>query len=383
MSHLRRRFLRGGLALVSVALVVLVGSGDLRAQVQRPGTAAGAAPQGQPPRAQAPGVQAQAPGLQAPGPQAQTPQARPQQGQAPGKVQPQPGRPAAQGAQGQAAGVQTASGQGAAPRPPQPSFPQLTPEQAAALERLLGAWEARNAAVKTWSCEFYKWEYNAFGPVGPAGDRMAFAESTGEIKYAMPDKGLFRVKESKQWNAQTSRYEQRPGDTGEHWVCNGTSIYEFRHGERQLRETKLPPELRGKAISDGPLPFVFGAKADTLKKRYAMRILPTPGGGSDQVWLEALPRTQADAANFSKVELILGARDLMPFAIRIYKPGGQDQDVYQFNQNTSLIDKGLDLIRDFSKPVTPLGYTFILEDAGAGPQVPQQSAAPAGQPRAR
>ena len=85
-----------------------------------------------------------------------------------------------------------------------------------------------------------------------------------------------------------------------------------------------------------------------------------------RVTREALPRTQADAANFSKVELILSARDLMPFAIRIYKPGGQDQDVYQFNQNTSLIDKGLDLIRDFSKPVTPLGYTFILEDAARG-----------------
>jgi TIGR03009 family protein len=246
----------------------------------------------------------------------------------------------------------------------------------------LTAWEARNAAVKTWSCDFYKWEYNAFGPVGPSGDRLAFAESTGEIKYAMPDKGLFRVKESKQWNAQTSRYEQRPGDSGEHWVCNGTSIYEFRHGDRQLRETKLPPEMRGKAISDGPLPFVFGAKADTLKKRYVMRLLPTPAGVTDQVWLEALPRTQADAANFSKVELILGARDLIPFAIRIYKPGGQDQDVYQFIQNTSLIDKGLDLIRDFSKPVTPLGYTFILEDGGAAAAA-QQTSLPAPPPRNR
>ncbi len=316
---------------------------------------------------------------------AQAPPARQPLNQPQGTLQ----RPAAAQRQ-QPAGQPNAQGTGAQQqlppqqqRPPQPSFPQLTPEQAAALERLLAAWEARNASVKTWSCEFYKWEYNAFGPVGPSGDRLAFAESSGEIKYAMPDKGLFRVKDSKQWNAQTSRYEQRPGDTGEHWVCNGTSIYEFRHGERQLRETKLPPELRGKAISDGPLPFVFGAKADTLKKRYVMRILPTPAGVADQVWLEALPRSQADAANFSKVELILGARDLIPFAIRIYKPGGQDQDVYQFNQNSSLIDKGLDLIRDFSKPVTPLGYTFILEDAGAAPAAAQQSAVPASQPRNR
>jgi TIGR03009 family protein len=241
--------------------------------------------------------------------------------------------------------------------------PALAPQEQAALDQLLAAWEARNASVRTWSCTFHKWEYNAWSPADAAGERLAFAESTGELKYAAPDKGLFRVKESKQWNPEARRYEVRGGDAGEHWVCNGESIYEFRHPERQLRETKLPPEMRGKAISDGPLPFVFGAKADTLKKRYWMRIV-TPREAADQVWLEALPRFQADAANFAKVELILGARDLMPFAIQIYKPGGQDRDVYQFDQRTNLIDKGLDLIRDFARPTTPFGYTYILEDAG-------------------
>ena len=268
------------------------------------------------------------------------------------------------------------------PRPAAPAFPQLTPQQQAALDQLLAAWETRNASVRTWSCGFHKWEYNAWSPTN-AGEQLAFAESSGEIKYAAPDKGLFRVKESKQWNSETRRYEVRSGEAGEHWVCNGTSIYEFRHTERQLRETKLQPEMQGKAISDGPLPFVFGAKADTLRKRYAMRII-TPPGVTDQVWLEALPRFQADAANFSKVELILQARGLMPFAIQIYKPGGQDRDVYQFDPKTSLIDRGLDLIRDFSRPITPLGYTFIVEDAGGGqpPAPPQRSAGPVVLPRA-
>jgi len=79
--------------------------------------------------------------------------------------------------------------------------------------------------------------------------------------------------------------------------------------------------------------------------------------------------------------LILQARDLMPFAMQIYKPGGQDRDVYQFDPKTSLIDKGLDLLRDFSRPMTPLGYTFILEDAQSAPPAaaaPQQR--PAGPP---
>jgi len=172
----------------------------------------------------------------------------------------------------------------------------------------------------------------------------------------------------------------RAGEVGEHWVCNGSSIYEFRHAEKQLRETKLPPELQGKAISDGPLPFVFGAKADTLKKRYWMRII-TPPNVQGQSWLEARPRFQADAANFSKVELILLGRDLMPAAIQIYKPGGKDRDVYQFDPATNIFDRGLDLIRDFSRPATPFGYRYILEDQ-QGQQPPAPPAPPGFRPPA-
>ena len=126
--------------------------------------------------------------------------------------------------------------------------------------------------------------------------------------------------------------------------------------------------MRGMAISEGPLPFVFGAKAQTLKKRYWMRII-TPPHVRDQIWLEALPREQRDAANFSKVELIL-QRDLMPFAIQIFKPGGQDRDVFQFDQRTNLIDKGLDMIRDFAKPMTPFGYKYVLEDLQSSAAAP-------------
>lgn len=258
----------------------------------------------------------------------------------------------------------------AAPAAPQP--PQLTPEQQAALDQLLAAWETRNAAVRTWSCTFHKWEYNAWSPADAGGERLAFAESSGELKYAAPDKGMFRVKETKQWSPEARRYEVRGGETGEHWVCNGESIYEFRHTERQLRETKLPADMRGTAISEGPLPFVFGSKADSLKKRYWMRII-TPPEVRDQIWLEALPKEQRDAANFSKVELIL-QRDLMPFAIQIYKPGGQDRDVYQFDPRTNLIDKGLDMIRDFAKPMTPFGYKYVLEDLQAAAAAPPASA---------
>ena len=154
----------------------------------------------------------------------------------------------------------------------------LSPQQQAALDQLLAAWEARNATVRTWSCTFHKWEYNAWSPADAAGERLAFAESTGELKYAAPDKGLFRVRESKQWNPEARRYEVRSGEAGEHWVCNGESIFDSAIPSGSCGRHELPPEMRGKAISDGPLPFVFGAKADTLKKRYWMRDHHPAGG---------------------------------------------------------------------------------------------------------
>ncbi len=253
--------------------------------------------------------------------------------------------------------------------PPQPQAPApLSPQEQAALDQLLTAWEARSAAVQTWSCTFRKWEYDDawVGEVG--GKRPAVAEKTGEIKYAAPDKGLFRVKESKQWNNEAKSFETAANDPGEHWVCNGQSIYEFRHAERQLVETRLPQDMRGSAISDGPLPFVFGAKADTLKKRYWMRII-TPPQVRDHIWLEALPRFQADAGNYSKVELILQARDLMPFAIQIHKPGNLQREVYQFDPQNNLINAAMNVFQNFAKPMTPFGYKYVLQDpeAEAGP----------------
>lgn len=269
--------------------------------------------------------------------------------------------------------VATVPPQPQVPAPPQVP-PPLSPQEQAALDQLLAAWEARSAAVRTWSCTFYKWEYDdVWGPVGPDGKKLASKECTGTLKYGAPDKGLFRVETTKQWNAEKREFEVLGSDAGDHWICNGESIYQFDHPNRVLKETRLPPEMRGAAISDGPLPFVFGAKAETLKKRYWMRII-TPQGSRDQIWLEALPRFQADAQNFSKVELMLQTRDLMPFAIRMYLPGGKQRDVYQFAPQNNFINQALDMIRDFAKPMTPLGYKYVLDDvqAQAGP-----SAAPA------
>ena len=99
-----------------------------------------------------------------------------------------------------------------------------------------------------------------------------------------------------------------------------------------VTEYVMPPELQGKGIGDGPLPFVFGVEAEKLKQRYFMRII-TPPNVQNEVWLEAYPRYQQQAAEFSKVQVILQisgpTKALLPYAIQIYLPNGKDRTVYQ------------------------------------------------------
>jgi len=224
----------------------------------------------------------------------------------------------------------------------------LTPAQQAKLDQLLAAWEQRNSRIKTFAASFKRWEYD------DVFNTETIAE--GDLKYGAPDKGVYRV----------------GGDQPEHWVCDGKAIFEYDSKKKQLIERPLPPELQGKAISDGPLPFIFGAETGKLKQRYFMRIT-TPAGAKEQVWLEAYPRYQKDAANFSKAELIFNAKTLDPYAIQIYLPSGKNRTVYQF-YNLSINDP-LDRIKNyFATPSTPFGWKRLVEK-------PPREAPPAAQNR--
>lgn len=197
--------------------------------------------------------------------------------------------------------------------PPQPPF-TLTPQQQANLDRLLTDWEKRNASIRTITCQFERWEY----------DRTTNTRkyANGELKYKNPDNAEYQVLDAS-------------GATTEHWLCDGTSIYEFKHSEKTLVQRELPPALQGKAIEDGPLPFVFNANAQKLKDRYWLRLTAPPEGVQDQVWLEAMPKRREERANFERAELILDAKELLPVAVQIHTPGGQTRTVHKL-KNTKV-----------------------------------------------
>lgn len=249
---------------------------------------------------------------------------------------------------------------------------QLTPQQEAELDITLKSWETSSGAVKTFHSDFIRWEYDpVWGP-----QNSAKTEANGVVRYQAPDKGLYQITTAKNFNVTTSKFEASTDVSQlEHWVCDGTYVFHVNHKDKKMIKTELPPNMRGTQIADGPLPFVFGQKADKLKGRYWVRVV-TPPDIKDQIWLEAFPKYQADAANYKKVDLILDAKKLLPLAIQTHDPNPQTniRVVYQFSGHkiNGLFDNNW--FTNFIAPNVPAGYKLIEEryPTEPGPQTAQQ-----------
>lgn len=264
----------------------------------------------------------------------------------------------------------------ARPAPPKAPF-VLNQAQQALLDQVLLKWEKQSQKVKTFSTTFTRYEYDkTFGnPV----KEYEKSYGNGEIRYRAPDSGTYIISGLQEFDPDKKVYKPVPDDGLDHWVCDGKAIYEYNNAKKQLIERRLPPEMQGKAIADGPLPFIFGAKADQLKRRYWMRDVTPPKEAGKSIWLEAIPKFQADAANFSSATIILNDSDCMPQALRIMLPGGKNNTDYVFESgkvNSSLAV--LDILAPKLSPAMMLkGWKHVVEEA---PKEPEPEAPPAVSP---
>lgn len=266
-----------------------------------------------------------------------------------------------------------APGQGMPQQLPQP-FPPQTEKELAYIDQLLTFWEQQSSKIQRYRTEFSRWVVD---PVfGPADTFKTF--SRGEIRYEAPDKGLFRVDMTGQWTppAQAGGKPTYPdaGDAGkDQWICDGKSLFEFEYAQKKLVEHKLSPEMHGKAIADGPLPFVFGAKKEAIQARYWLRVTTNKEAQEKgEYWLEAYPKSQEDAANYTKIEIIIDGDDFLPSAIKIYER--DKETIYQFTNRSSNWNFDLEkmgLWRSAFNPATPSGWERIV-----GPESDAQGAAP-------
>ncbi len=227
-----------------------------------------------------------------------------------------------------------------APQTPQPPF-TLTKEEEAQLDVALQAWQQHSDRVKSFRASFVRFEYDlVFGPA----DKPRNVD-TGSIAFGAPDKGMFSVDKPRQ----------------EYWICDGKAIFEYDYPKQRVTEYKLPPELQGKQITNGPLPFLFGAPASHLRHRYYLRLITPANLAGKEIWLQAVPRFQQDAANFRCAELILDATTMNPLALQVHQPGGKNRAAYKF-ENVVVNDPLGWLKGDPFRAITPFGWTRVVED---------------------
>lgn len=255
---------------------------------------------------------------------------------------------------------------------------QLDAIQQAFLDQVLSQWETQSGKIETFNCDFTQFVYDpVFGPGNDeVGQPIAKSEGYGAVSYQKPDKGSFHVKELLTWDAAQKKRVANSNLIGEHWVCDGQKVYEYRSKDKQLVETPIPPEMQGQNIADGPLPFLFGAKADTLKQRYWLRVDPRAPEGS--IWLAAMPKRQQDAANYRLVELMLDSSKMLPSAMRVTAPDSS-QTTYTFKLAEASINSRMAAMWGtlFKAPITPIGWTRVVEQPQMAPAVQAQAQAPA------
>jgi len=242
--------------------------------------------------------------------------------------------------------------------PPQPVRPPfaLTPQQQSAVDSVLLAWERESSRIKRFQCEFTKFEYDGLSPT----PEVPVHVDVGEIKYESPDKGMYHV------IGESVRGRVIEGRRAERWISDGKSVFAYSYEKREVTEHPLPEELQGKAISNGPMPFLFGAKADQLKARYWLRLVQPPPQTQNEIWLQAVPKRREDAASYRVAEIILAGAAMQPTALLLIHPNGKDKTTFSFSKikvnNNNLFEflKG-----DPFKGSTPLGWKKIVEDLPA------------------
>ena len=243
-----------------------------------------------------------------------------------------------------------------AARPNVPRAPfTMAPAEQDYVNRVLAAWEKYSDNIKTFEADF---TLRTYGSVFQNTQKnQPPAPKMGKLKYEKPDKGYFEI-------------------TGEDlWICDGDSLFEYDYLKKEVVQHALPPEERGKTIQNGPLPFVFGAKAAMLKQRYWIRALPS--NNRDQIWMQAFPKYARDAAEFTHVEMIISAKDIHPIGIQMHLPNGKTTQTYVFqnvnvNKKKSFMD-GLFGKGPFDAKV-PSGWTKVKPQqvqAGTG-RAPQR-----------
>jgi len=237
---------------------------------------------------------------------------------------------------------------------------QLNPAEQRELDTFLARWETVSARTRRYEVDFTLYEYDPTipGAVPNVPQRLCF----GRFEYTANPMRFAYVVEG-EW--RDDRQIRRDGDRNPHIFAedifiDDRTVIKFDYNARTVRQINVPSEMVGRGIADSPLPLIFGAKADDLKRRFSMRVLHRTDG---LTVLYARPLQIEDQQEFRELVIMLENETLRARGLKQYDINGMGHKVFVLtNTRVNRVDipgiiDPLGLIVNRWPPRTPQGWT--------------------------
>lgn len=252
------------------------------------------------------------------------------------------------------------------------------------LETLLVTWEQKSAGIQRLRGTFMRYVY----------DDVFFVEKRayGRFWYESPDKGRmdFRAAELPDPPINEERLDPNgapfrvQAEENQRWICTGEEIYILHDDSNLYDHIEIPPHQQGRNISQGPLPFLFGMRAEDAKQRYHLnlgdqhwpegRVVQREGEPPvqlrPQVHVVAYPKTEQDRREWRRAEVLLDGESYLPRAIRLLSPSMEKETVYVFNLSQMKVNERVWFPSPFNER-PPRDYAKGQDIRAEGDQMPQ------------
>ena len=171
------------------------------------------------------------------------------------------------------------------------------------VDRALRAWHASTRQIPVFTVRFVRYDFAA-----------AFGDSTteGRISYVAPSLGLYEADRQL-------------------WVYDGTAIFEHDRIRKRLREYRLSETEIETPVAAAPFPFLYGPSPELMRRRFHLFPI-TPKDRTDQIWIEARPKSEADYGAGARAQFILQLPEHRLYAVNLIHANQVDRTTYVFTR---------------------------------------------------
>jgi len=245
-------------------------------------------------------------------------------------------------------GVLVCATVGSAQPPSRQPAPPAEPARDNKLDGYLREWEKAMQSVQSLAAQLERTDVNK-----TFGSKDIYV---GTAQFLKPNLALLAMAK-----------KEKPDVLVEKFVCSGTNLYQYFPQQKEIRVHPLPQPKQGQVADDNILSFLFGMKADEAKRRYDMKLAK-----EDQwyIYVEILPRFDADKADFHRARLVLLKDNFLPRQLWFEQANG-DEVIWDIPR----VENGAKLNRkDFESPAVPTGWKMV--QAPKGTDVPPRVVRP-------